>query len=225
LRIRAITPIHVDDAELERRQRRYERLAPSGISVHLDDLGDGPEVPRALETLDDIRRSEALVAAALRDTDPGLYDAALPDCVLDPAVGVPGEAAPVPVFGILRLSAHLLAATGERLAAVARNEAIAAELARKAGEYGLGSQLLNVRVLGLGVEDIPDDAAWATAISRAVAGLDAGAVINGCSAVEVPPTESGHARVVDPTAIALRVLGLVAELGITPSAVASAGQR
>jgi Asp/Glu/hydantoin racemase len=223
LRIRAITPIHVDDAELERRQRRYERLAPSGISVHLDDLGDGPDVPRALESPDDIRRSEALVAAALRDTDPGAYDAALPDCVLDPAVGGPADGAPVPVFGILRLSAHLLAATGERFAAVARNEAIAAELARKAGEYGLRSQLRDVLVLGLGVEDIPDDAAWATAISRAVAGLDAGAVINGCSAVEVAPTDSGHARVVDPTAIALRVLGVVAELGSTPGA--GAGRR
>lgn len=225
MRVRAITPIHVDDAELKRRRRRYQRLAPPGINVHLDDLGDGPDVPRALDTPADIRQSEALVTSALRRTNPRAYDAALPDCVLDPGVGTAGAGAPVPVFGILQLSAHLLAATGERLAAVARNDAIADELARKAGEYGLGKQLLDVRVLGLGVADIPHDAAWAAAISRAVAGLEVGAVINGCSAVEVAPGEESDARVVDPTEIALRVLGLVTELGLTPKAAAAAGRQ
>jgi Asp/Glu/hydantoin racemase len=212
MRVLAITPIHVDADELERRRRRYQRLAPPGVSVHLDDLGDGPEVPRALDTVDDIRRSEGLVTAQIRRTNPGEYDAVLPDCVLDPGVDAGGDL-PVRVFGILQLSAHLLAATGERLAAVARNDAIANELARKAASYGLGGQLTGVRVLGLEVADIADDAAWAGAISRAADGIDAAVVINGCSAVDVAGGGGGP-RVVDPTATALRVLGLLADLGL-----------
>lgn len=223
MRVRAVTPIHVDAAELDRRQRRYRRLAPPGVSVHLDDLGGGPAVPRALDSAEDIRRSEELVIAQVRRTDPAEYDAVLPDCVLDPGVDA-GEAFPVPVLGILRLCAHLLAATGEPFAAVARNDAIADELARKTASYGLAGHFTGVRVLGLRVSDIPDDAAWAGAISRAVDGIDAAAVINGCSAVDVAPVR-GAPRLVDPTATALRMLGLLAEVGLAGTASGPAVPR
>lgn len=212
LRVRAITPIHVDDAELRRRQQRYSRLAPEGVAIHLDDIGDDPAVPRSLENQDDVRRSEDLVMAEIRRTDPERFDAVLPDCVLDPGVGVVRDA-PVPVVGLLSLSTHFLAAAGQRFAAVTRNPAIADELRRKAGTYGLGDALTDVRVLGLSVEDISDDRTWAAAITRAVGDLPVGAVINGCSAVEVIPAGSGP-RIVDPTAVALRVLGLARELDV-----------
>lgn len=211
MRIRAITPIHVDDAELERRRARYGRLAPAGVAVRLDDLGDGPEVPRALDTEEDVRRSEDLLLAEARRTDFHVYDAVLPDCVLDPGVGV---ATDLPMLGILQLSAHLLASTGQHIAAVARNEAIAAELERKAVRYGLAAQFTDVRVLGLDVTDIADDATWGAALARGTAGLHAHLVINGCSAVEVRDDAGEGPRVVDPTAVALRVLGLLVELGL-----------
>lgn len=212
LHIRAITPIHVDAPELERRQRRYDRLSPAGVQIALEDLGDGPEVPRALETEADVRRSEELVIAAIRGTDPARFDAVLPDCVLDPGVGVVTDA-PVPVLGLSSMCTLLLAGTAQRFAAVARNQAIADELARKVSSYGLGHALADVRVLGLSVEDIADDATWASAIGRAVADLDVPAVVNGCSAVEVHDGATGPA-VVDPTATALRVLGLAGDLGV-----------
>lgn len=212
LRIRAITPIHVDDAELARRQRRYDRLSPTGISIELDDIGDGPRVPRALDTADDVRRSEDLVIAEIRGTDPDRFDAALPDCVLDPGVGVMDDA-PLPVLGLLRLCAHLLAGAGQSFAAVARNHAIAAELGRKLTSYGLGGECADVRVLGLDVGDIADDAAWAAAISRAVGDLTVGSVVNGCSAVDVRVGDTGP-RIVDPTATALAALGLAADLDL-----------
>ena len=68
MRIRAITPIRVGATELARRQRRYRRLSPAAIEVTLVDLEDGPDVPRALETEDDVRRSERLVVAEARRT-------------------------------------------------------------------------------------------------------------------------------------------------------------
>ncbi|MGN6332195.1 MAG: aspartate/glutamate racemase family protein [Motilibacteraceae bacterium] len=212
LRVRAITPIHVDTSELERRQRRYDRLAPDGVSVHLEDIGEAPEVPRALETEADVRRSEDLVVAAARQTDSARYDVVLPDCVLDPGVGVATDL-PVPLVGISRLCTHLLAGTGQPFAAVARNQAIADELARKVRFYGLGEALTEVRVLSLSVQDIADDATWATAITTAVEDLDVPAVVNGCSAVEVQPAAEGPA-VLDPTATALQVLGLAGRLAL-----------
>ena len=220
MRIRAITPIRVGATELARRQRRYRRLSPAAIEVTLVDLGDGPDVPRALETEDDVRRSERLVVAEARRTSAEEFDVVLPDCVLDPGVGV-GADTPVPLVGILSLTTHLLARTGARFAAVARNEAIAAELATKVRDYGLADRLTEVRVLGLDVASIPDDSAWADAIGRAVGDLPVATVVNGCSAVELQPHRSGPV-IVDPTATALRVLGLVAEAGLAPRAPAAA---
>jgi len=48
-----------------------------------------------------------------------------------------------------------------------------------------------------------------------VAARAGGAVINGCSAVDVTPEGSGP-RVLDPTATALQVLGLVGDLRLLP---------
>lgn len=208
MKIRAVTPIHVDDAELERRRARYRMLAPPGVTVELSDLGSGRDVPRALETYEDVRRSESLVFEALLATDPGVFDAFLPDCVLDPGAGAAG---PVPVLGLLRLSSHLLGAAGRPFAAVARNEAIADELARRLVLYGLDEACPQVRVLGLLVDDIDDDGTWAASVAGAVVDLEVGVVLNGCSAVDVTPGGSGP-RVIDPTATALQVLGLLSDL-------------
>jgi Asp/Glu/hydantoin racemase len=223
LRIRSITPIHVNAAELGRRQQRYDRLCPAGMTVRVDDLGDGPRVPRALETADDVRRSEELVVAGISRTDPGRFDVVLPDCVLDPGVDAAPDA-PVPVLGLLRLCTHLLAATGQRFAAVARNHAIAAELARKVASYGLSGHCVDVRVLGLTVSDIADDDTWVAAISRAVADLSVDSVVNGCSAVDVRTADS-RPRIIDPTATALRALVPAVDLGLVAAGTERAAPR
>jgi len=58
------------------------------------------------------------------------------------------------------------------------------------------------------LEDIADTSRWneAVATGLAAARLRVDAVINGCSAVEVRPTDDGPA-VLDPTALALRLIG------------------
>lgn len=208
MRILAITPIVVDDEELARRQRRYDRLSPPGLSVHLENAGTGSEVPRALETAADIAASEAMLFDRFSKAAADDFDAFLPDCVLDPVVDHAAQL-PRPVHGIGRLTAHYLAGLGMRSGAVARNQAIAVELDRKLAGYGLTTE--PTAVMDLSVEDIADHATWAAAVERTVAGLDCGAVINACSAVEVAQGVGGPV-LLDPTATALRMLGAFEEV-------------
>jgi Asp/Glu/hydantoin racemase len=218
LRVRAITPIHVDDAELTRRRARYALLTPPNLRLHLDNLPAGPDVPRQLDTAAAIAASDALVVEAARHTDRGRFDAVLPDCVLDPALDrLRGEGFPLPVIGITELAATATAAVGGRLAAVARNEPIAAELERRLRQYGLGSRFAGVHVLGLSFADIADDATWNAAVdgaARQLAGSGVTAILNGCSAVEV--RAGTGVPVFDPTRAALALLGAAHASGLVP---------
>lgn len=207
MKLLAITPISVSSEELSRRQARYTRLCPVGVTVHLEALGDSTEVPRALDTAEDIEASEQALLNRLRGADPTGVDAFLPDCVLDPAVDVAGAGLARPVLGLLKLTGHYLAGQGLSVGAIARNEAIASELDRKYVSYGLAPIVGGTRVLGLAVEDIADDEAWQSAVETQLGEGVAEVAINGCSAVEVRP--SGRRPVViDPTAVALQLLGL-----------------
>jgi len=205
MRLLAITPISVDRAELERRRHRYETLAPAGVTVALENLGDAADVPRALDDEADIRASEGALLARYRDVDPEEWDGYLPDCVLDPVSGLEHGLCR-PVFGIGRLASSFVAGQGGRLAAVARNVAIAAELDRKLAEYAVGT-VAPTAVLDLSVEDIADDATWADAVGRRTARLDCDFVLNACSAVDVGEQPRAP-YLLDPTRTALALLGL-----------------
>jgi Asp/Glu/hydantoin racemase len=209
LRLRAITPIHVDDAELERRRARYTALAPAGVQMHLDNLPADPDVPRQLDTADAIAASDTFVVEAARRTDPTEFDAVLPDCVLDPGLDrLRDQGFSLPVIGITELAATAAAAVGGRLAALARNTAIADELEQRIWQYGLGSRFAGVHVLGLSFADIADDARWNAALDDAAkhfAGSGVTSILNGCSAVEV--RVGTGVPVFDPTRAALTLLG------------------
>lgn len=207
IRALAVTPIHVDDEEIARRQARYDRLAGVDMAVELRDVGAGDDVPRALETEDDIAASEGAVMRWFANADVDGFDVLLPDCVLDPGVATPAAAElPRPLHGIARLTGHWLAGLGHRVGAVARNEVIAAELDRKLASYGL--ELYHpTSVLGLAVEDISDEETWLAAALGTVTRLGVDSVVNACSAVEVTQQAVGP-RLVDPTAAALVLLRL-----------------
>ncbi|MDN3356421.1 aspartate/glutamate racemase family protein [Actinomadura sp. DC4] len=200
----AITPIHVPDEELRRRQRRYDHLSPDGLTVELHDIGTG--APRALETSEQVRESERQVAAALRDVGPA-YDALLPDCVLDPGVAAAREAGVARMDGMLRLSLAHAAREGRTVGAVTRNRAIADELTAVAATYG--HPVHEVAILDLGLDAIADDARWVAAMTGAVEALAAAGaevVVNGCSAVDLDAAGGTPVPVIDPAALALRML-------------------
>lgn len=209
MRLRAITPIVVPDDELVRRQKRYDELCPPGVTLHLDNLTTGPD---RLESEEQIRESERLVFEEAVRTDPDRFDGIFLDCVLDPALEDLQEASSLPVFGITRMVSTYLASMGLRMAAVARNQPIADELAARIGAAGWSDELDGVVVLDLSLEDIADTSRWNEAVAGAVSvgELQTDAVINGCSAVEVRPT--GGPPVLDPTALALRLIGAGVDL-------------
>lgn len=220
MRIKSITPIHVTEAELARRQARYRSLSPDGIEIELVNLPAGSDAPRSLESAEDIAASDRLVAAEIRRTDATRYQAVLPDCVLDPGVMTTADDAPVPVFGILQLSAGFLALLGHRFAAMTRNEPIGDELRACLKRYGLDADLDDVAILQLAFDDIENDARWNAAIDGVrsrFADRGVQSVINGCSAVSVTPHD-GAVAVIDPTELALQVLGVAAGTALVMAA-------
>ena len=63
----------------------------------------------------------------------------------------------------------------------------------------------------LSVEDIAKDEIWAAAVEKTMGSLGVQAVINACSAVDV--TTTGQSAVlVDPTAVALRMIAMLPEV-------------
>lgn len=214
-RLKAIAPLALPAEELDRRQRRYERLAGGRLAVHLCNL-TGEGAPARLDTPADVERSAELVRREIDRTEPGEFDGILPDCVLDPCVGeVPSS--PVPLFGILRLSAGMLAGLGVRFAAVTRNQAIGDELARKLGVYGLARVLDRVHVLEADFCLIADEGGWGEALVPAIEATAASGtpvLLNGCSAVDLGHGGDRRVEVVDPTARALDVLSAAVAAGL-----------
>jgi Asp/Glu/hydantoin racemase len=206
MRLIGITPIIVSDGELRRRQARYTELAPDGVTIELVNLKDGPT---RLETPGEIRSSEDLVFEQVIRMDVGDHDGVFLDCVLDPALERLQAHLDIPVFGITNLVSAFLGSLGLQMAAVARNEPIADELDARIETFGWADRFTGVLVHDLSLEDISDTDLWNATVSERVATGDldnVDVVINGCSAVEVHPT--GGPTVLDPTALALRLIGL-----------------
>ena len=91
MRLLALTPIHVPDAEVARRQARYDAIAPAGVAVVVR-RPDGRAAARARVG----RRHRGLrrrAAGGVRRGAGGDWDGFLPDCVLDPAVHAADRAA------------------------------------------------------------------------------------------------------------------------------------
>lgn len=208
MKVRAITPIRVGAEELARRQARYDRLAPAGWEVTVEDMPEGG--PVQLGTPEDLASSEEVGVGVGLSTARIDFDAVLPDCVLDPGVLRIQAEADVATLGLTRLSAVFLASLGVRFGVVTRNQVIADEYAATIERYGIGYAFGGAYVLGLSVEDIADTALWNRALLEAAKSAKADGVtvlLNGCSAVEVTVVAAG-VTVVDPTALALKVAGL-----------------
>jgi allantoin racemase len=205
VRIHASTPLYVGNEELARRQARYDRIAPAGVTIELHDLPE--DAPRSLETEQDVRASEKFVIEALSTPPPGV-DAVFADCVLDPGIAVLQRTLSIPAIGILRTNLAHERALGRSTAAVVRNQAIADEMRAVADDSGLGDVLTGIRLLNLDFAAVTEHDRWQAQLeSAATEAAKAGAslLLNGCSAVDTDAT-SAPVTVYDPVARALRLV-------------------
>jgi Asp/Glu/hydantoin racemase len=203
MKVVSITPIHVTEKELTRRQERYQRLAPAGVTVELRNLSH--QSPVALDNDNDVRSSDSNLLADISHINLDSYDVVLPDCILDP--GFRKNASETTV-GMLDSVMHHLVEAGNKVGAVTRNESIGKELVRRVGEYGYADSFIGLEVLNLSFDAINDEEEWHRALKIAVDRLaDKGAtvVINGCSAVNVDQSQL-RLTVVDPAELALKLI-------------------
>lgn len=215
MKIYSMTPIHAGEAEVARRQSRYDLLTQDlGVRVVLNDLDDRPEVPRGFDTAAQIAASDPVVIAKGRELVDEGVQLIMPDCILDPGrediAAAGGDA-----FGILQLTVAMLTAIGKPYGAVARNQPIADALDARIRGYDSSSAFLGVAVLGLSVEHVASPEHWNRAVVQCAADFaeqGACAVINGCSAVAVDAQTS--IPVIDPTSLAVNVLDVFARFGL-----------
>jgi len=203
MQVIAITPVHVTEAEFNRRQDRYDRISPEGLKVTLVNFSQLN--PKELETSADVLASDNGVFADINLINQQDYDFLMPDCVLDPGFRKDGDEF---VVGMLECVMTNLINSGHQIGAVTRNDAIGAELVRRVCEYGYSANFVGLEVINLGFDAISNDDLWHSSLETAVQKLSAkGAsiVINGCSAVNLIETRL-VLEVVDPAEMALNII-------------------
>jgi len=203
MKVVSITPIHVTDKELARRQERYQRLAPAGVTVELRNLSH--QSPVALDNKNDVQSSDSNLASDISKINADSYDVLLPDCILDP--GFRQNRSETTVGMLDSVMKHLVDA-GTKIGAVTRNESIGEELVRRVGEYGYADSFVGLEVLNLSFDAINDEEEWHRALKIAVDRLaekGATVVINGCSAVNVDQSQL-QLPVVDPAELVLQLI-------------------
>jgi Asp/Glu/hydantoin racemase len=203
MKVVSITPIHVTDKELARRQERYQRLAPAGVTVELRNLSH--QSPVALDNKNDVQSSDSNLASDISEINADSYDVLLPDCILDP--GFRQNRSETTVGMLDSVMKHLVDA-GNKIGAVTRNESIGEELVRRVGEYGYADSFVGLEVLNLSFDAINDEEEWHRALKIAVDRLaekGATVVINGCSAVNVDQSQL-QLPVVDPAELVLQLI-------------------
>lgn len=203
MRVISITPVHVTDAEFNRRQERYDRISPEGLKVTLVNFIQLD--PKELETSGDVVASDLGLFADISSINRRDYDFLMPDCVLDPGFRKGGDEF---VVGMLESVMSDLVNSGHQIGAVTRNDAIGAELVRRIDEYGYSANFVGNEVINLSFDAISNEELWHSSLETAVeklAAKGASIVINGCSAVNLIESRL-VLEVVDPAEMALDII-------------------
>ena len=145
-RVKIITPIQVDEADLQRRRQRYGERAAPDTRIEVVGLSDGPT---ALETPGDMLFSEHAVFQEGAKTQADEADAILIDCIFDPAVKALQKHLDIPVFGPLRTSLPLVSMVAPNFAIVARGSQHGEIFTDIVTRYGYRDRLASIRTLDL----------------------------------------------------------------------------
>lgn len=145
-RVKIISPIKIDQVDLERRRLRYGQTASSGTQIDVCNL---PEGPTALHTVADMVACEHAVFQAGAGTRADECDAILIDCVFDPAVDSIWKHTGVPTFGPMRTTLSLVHLVAQNFAIISRTQMQCEMMTDVIRRYGYGGSLVATRSLGL----------------------------------------------------------------------------
>lgn len=149
-KIKIISPIKIDEADLRRRRLRYGEFSGAATKVEVFNLPDGPTT---LDSPGDLLFCEHAVFQEGIKTDPNDFDAILIDCVFDPAVDALREQCEVPTFGPMRATLPLVSQVADKFSYVARAERQTQWLAELATRYGYGDMLASARALKISYKE------------------------------------------------------------------------
>lgn len=145
-RIKIISPIKVDEADLRRRQTRYSQCAGPNTTIEVVNLEEGPS---ALNTPGDMLFCEYAVYQEGAKTSSEDFDAILIDCVFDPAVDAVAEHTGLPTFGPMRTTLPLVPLVAPNFAIVSRAQKQCDMISQLVKRYGYGDYLTSTRALGI----------------------------------------------------------------------------
>lgn len=210
LRVKIISPIKIDEADLRRRRMRYSSHAGPDTNIEVFNL---PEGPTSLSTPGDILFCEHAVFQEGMRTDKNDFDAILIDCVFDPAVSALKEQAPMSVFGPMQVTLPLVLLVADKFSFVARAERQTLWLADLARRYGYGGSMASARFLGISYQESRKpkifDQAMKKQLSKVVSEDGAQAVVMGSTTMVLEDdvvAAAGAAPLFLPGMIALRVI-------------------
>ena len=209
-RVKIISPIKIDEADLRRRRMRYGEYAGADTQIEVFNL---PEGPPTLDSLGDMLFCEHAVFQAGMETSPDDFDAVLIDCVFDPAVAALRDECPVPTFGPMQATLPLVDLVATRFSYVARAERQTAWLAEIAQRYGYGNRLASSRALGITYAEARNpntfDSYMSQEIKKAIVEDGAQAIVMGSTTMALSDTVKAAADGVPlflPGMVALRVI-------------------
>lgn len=162
-RVKIISPIKIDEADLRRRQIRYTEHAGTDTRIQVFNLEEGPTT---LDTPGDLLFCEHAVFLEGMQTNPDDFEAILIDCVFDPALEALREQAPIATFGPMLTTLPLVGIVASRFSYIARAERQTQWLAEIAEKYGFGDQLASSRALGISYQESRKPKVFDDAMSR-----------------------------------------------------------
>jgi allantoin racemase len=212
-RVKIISPIKIDEADLRRRRMRYGEYAGPDTQIEVFNLTDGPTT---LDTRGDMLFCEHAVFQEGLHTSPEDFDAILIDCVFDPALIALREECHVPAFGPMRVTLPLVMQVANSFSYVARAERQTLWLSELAAEYGYVDQLVSARALGITYQESRNPTTFDNAMSRQLDHVinqdGAEAIVMGSTTMAISDRVAEAARGVPlflPGMVALRAMELL----------------
>jgi len=221
MKIMVINP-NTSDSMTEKIRQELGRVKRSDTEIVVVQAEHGPETIES--AYDEALCVPSTLEWVKRANQEG-YDAVIIDCFSDPGLEAAKEMSSIPVVGIHESSLHLAAMLGARFTVITSRKERVPSKREHVFKKGLEHFLASVRCLDLSVAETDADPERAKKkifdeVKKAVAEDGAEVIILGCSGMAgygYDIESKLKVKVLDPSAVALKVAEAMVDLGMAPS--------